>query len=192
MRGKRSLPSDEANIPTKIHPDGDIIIVCGEKEFHGIVASTLSCASPLFKALLNSWVQEDDLEGVYSSLLRLELPEDEPYAMEMLLKVIHHVPLKQIGQVTDETFKQHLKEMHSLSVIGNKYRCDTATKLVCPHWQNELAMKAKTIEDFDILAHSAYLTGNSMLFQAMTKNMIQEFDGTKFSRISSRCLRGDR
>lgn len=91
-----------------IHPEGDVVLICGEGEHVKYVTSRsrtqisnadlhrrlrvssvlLSHASPVFKAMLGPHFKEGSTLATSSSI-EIPLPEDDPFAMEIICYVLH-------------------------------------------------------------------------------------------------------
>lgn len=115
-------------------PDGDVILVIGEKSPVSICASSkvLGLASPVFKAMFspNFW-EGTNLSS--SNPRRISLPEDDPTAVEYLCFVLH------FRCQDDKTISR--EEFEEVAVLCEKYDCIHAVSYWSKSWLNHFALE---------------------------------------------------
>lgn len=80
----------------------------------------MAMASPVWKAMLSSGWKE-------STSNRVELPEDHPEALLLLLRIAH-------SQFQDVPTELHVTALHQLAVMCDKYDCVQLTRPWLKHW----------------------------------------------------------
>ncbi|KAI1408596.1 hypothetical protein F5Y13DRAFT_171829 [Hypoxylon sp. FL1857] len=124
-----------------IDPDGELCLVVGGKNAVTFVVcpKTLARASPFFKTLLYGGFAESKQPGKSSSTEWIvELPEDCPHAMEILLNIIHSyfdkIPVS-VDPLPSHSPTRAFKcwSLYKLTVITDKY---DLTRILQPWAQN--------------------------------------------------------
>ncbi|KAK0629325.1 hypothetical protein B0T17DRAFT_597729 [Bombardia bombarda] len=117
-----------------LDPDGDVRIVLTQREPHTVAvisSKILSLASPVFNILLNGPFKEAaDLKEKRSSseLYELNLPEDDPEAVIILLRLVHFKAIESIPL-------DHMPlSLERLAFLCDKYECTEPFKFCGTVW----------------------------------------------------------
>ena len=104
----------------------------------------------------------------------IDLPDDNPHVMEILCNLLH---LRQTA------IPRHLSlhELHSLSILVDKYDCSGATKLGFYFWMSQI--KPNGPEEITRAIHAAYLFNEPVTFRALTKSLIHEHHWTVDTKL---------
>jgi BTB/POZ domain len=117
-----------------------------QKEIHMLVSSKhLMLASPVFKAMLqhSNFKEGDTLRS--SGKVKVELPDDDPAALRILLDIIH-------GRVRQVPRHVNLKIMTELSVLVDKYQMLEVVELYVEVWMSTLKSSVPMFFTADLLA----------------------------------------
>ncbi|KAI0142663.1 hypothetical protein GGR57DRAFT_519764 [Xylariaceae sp. FL1272] len=179
------LADDEVFI--QIDPDGDLELVVGHeagypKHHFTVCSKTMSRSSPVFKAMLYGSFAESKDNQIPGEAWVVELPEDDPYSMEMLLTTMHgifeveHV-LTAIGKNGD------IDNLYELAVLVDKY--DLVKQLrpwvrefIEPHLNAYVTTKQqfKACDENLKWLWVAFVIGDRDLFHAMSGAFIETCD----------------
>lgn len=131
-----------------IDEDGDVLLKAGCKEF---LAShkVLAVASTVFRAMFTPGFQEGDWIRDQKHALELELPDDDPQALRLILKILHFSP-------RPRNHTPHIDLQLQLAQLADKYNCMVAIETDIKLWLN----------DYTIDSHSPWtlLTAISIAF----------------------------
>jgi hypothetical protein len=136
-----------------------------QKEIHMLVSSKhLMLASPVFKAMLqhNNFKEGDTLRS--SGKAKVELPDDDPAALRILLDIIH-------GRVRQVPRQVNLKIMTELSVIVDKYQMLEVVELYVELWMSTLKSSVPTFFTADLLAwlNISWVFGLADIFKQISR-----------------------
>ncbi|KAI1264737.1 hypothetical protein F5Y18DRAFT_389903 [Xylariaceae sp. FL1019] len=187
LLAKASPIANDDEVFIKIDPDGDLELLVGHEAgwpmHHFIVCSkALARSSPVFKAMLYGGFSEAKNNQNPANAWVVELAEDDPYAMEMLLSTIHGnfdtAPvLTALGENGDIDCLYELTALVDKYDLMNQLRPWTH-EFIQPH----LNAYAKTKQRFQTSDEAlkylwvAYVIGDQDLFRGMSGAYIETCD----------------
>ncbi|KAL6246950.1 hypothetical protein RBB50_006257 [Rhinocladiella similis] len=129
-----------------------------------VASKILTLCSPVFKAMLNGSFREAQLALSRETPPILDLPEDSPATMELLLRILHHDPT--VRRERDDV------DICALALACDKYSCTAAIRL----WFQAFVSDKKDNCDnheFVQLIGASYLLDDAFSF-LMTTQMVTE------------------
>jgi BTB/POZ domain len=129
-----------------------------------IESPPLELASPVFKAMLqhNNFKEGDTLRS--SGKVKVELPDDDPAALRILLDIIH-------GRVRQVPRQVNLRIMTELSVLVDKYQMLEVVELCVELWMSTLKSSVPMFFTADLLAwlNISWVFGLADIFKQISR-----------------------
>ena len=144
-----------------IVPDGDVVLAVGhQKQRLRVQSHILKYASKVFAVMLSPAWQEGQVL-LETKSLELPLEDDDPDAMEIICRVIHHSNEPETEHPTPEMVLQ-------LAVVADKYNLTTALKFASTCWLDREtdpdAVGSLSLLDQGRLMAAAHLLDNKHMF----------------------------
>ncbi|KAH8892686.1 hypothetical protein GQ53DRAFT_862305 [Thozetella sp. PMI_491] len=149
---------------------GDLILEVGTKPQSRLQVSSkvLSTASRVFRAMFNPSFKEGQALS-QTNPAEIPLPEDDPAAMETLLKILHlqNTALPTVNILSADGFRD-------FAVVCDKYDCNDAVSFVANSWLQEFVSNPGPYnEDSNlVLLGATSFLNNAPGFQDITRNLI--------------------
>ncbi|KAK5993698.1 hypothetical protein PT974_07134 [Cladobotryum mycophilum] len=172
--GAQGPPSDEVVI---LHKKGDVVLVVSEgtagKSAKFLVHSeVLQAASDYFTRLFNPFFKEGDMLET-EECPEIELKEDDPAAMKILLSLVHFKDFHKYETLT-------LREIHAVAKLSDKYLFNDALKPWCSLWASISDIDLYSPKDYGLsLAIAHLLFDNNTMFnvmESMVHNTVPHLD----------------
>jgi len=158
---------------TDIAPDGDVTLIIGpEKASFKVFSQVLKISSKVFPAMFNPQFREGQSLLQHSSTT-IPLPEDDPEAMETLLRVLHG----------SDSWTHYLKfdggHILRVAIATDKYDCNVAMGPVARICLDTAAKneEIKTEELLDWLM-AAYWLEDHQGFEELSLRLVMEHQGS--------------
>ncbi|KXT00210.1 hypothetical protein AC578_7009 [Pseudocercospora eumusae] len=156
-----------------IDDEGDVVFIVGTpKEKLKVSSVVLSRVSPVFKALLGPHFREGQSERSSTQPVEINLPDDEPTAMTILLKMVH---LKEFACFTNRA-KICTKFLLELAIVADKYDLVKKLRLQCHglllHWLFESPQENDITRQGRIIAAS-YILDQPAVFEEVTGRFLR-------------------
>lgn len=173
-------------------PNGDLILIVGEKKHRIRVSSKILClTSSVFRAMLgpnfkegnelasgsvrqvSPWPNVSEYRSLSSSTpYELPLPDDDQKAMELFCNILHH-QAKSIPTRNDRS----LSLLRELAIIANKYDCADSVKVYasgCIDWWMLKENYSLSVADSSHLILTTFLLDYPLEFKGITGRVIRE------------------
>jgi hypothetical protein len=191
-----------SNEPMDTHPphydivspntDGDVIYECKDQTSFLVSSAVLRLSSGFSKTLLDSSFREGQVSRSPADPQRIELDEENSYALHRLLCLLHHQPDPDIAHHLANLAKNQPREkivpaarrLQELAVTIDFYRCSERlnrvigsrvfdcllSDIATPNIRDRMTFTA-TIH----VTSAAYILDNSRHFRLFTKRLVTEF-----------------
>ena len=184
---------------TEIVPNGDLILVVGGKKSRKFLVHTSSLinASPVFKALLGPNFEEGHrlAQSDKSNPVEIKLPEDDPSAMDIMLRVIH---------CRNEKLKEtpSPEKIFLIARACDKYNCIDSLAFAlrdwfrCEEWTDSVELWVLTVAAMILHDRNAFSVTTSKLiiyhagsYADLINKHKARLDSTQLLRIAGRLTR---
>lgn len=158
-----------------LDPDGDIILVIeGQNAKKFLVSSKiLSLASPVFSKMLSPNFHEG-MQMTDSNCLMISLHDDDPLAMETMLKIFHYKGPNLGGPMTAE-------RLAVLAIHCDKYDCFQALKSWIHIWFSNFGFNL-TAEGYGFLMLAAHVSRGPNQFSKWSKMVQIKFSPSSLAK----------
>ena len=165
------LPPKVATIQFDV--DGDILLLLSSSEGSArfqVSSNALCLASPVFRAMLGAkskFKESKDLQEQKGSESPLEitLSDDDPKALAIILRIIHH----QLGYVPALLAEENLWE---IAILVDKYDLGDTAKIWANLWVKPYLTSESSYFAGDRGISLAYVLNNEDLFKRISKDII--------------------
>ena len=148
---------------TTLDRNGDILMTVQNRQF--LVASKiLIFVSPVFRAMLESGFSEGTAARSSETPLEVELQDDDPEALEFILKTLHFQSIKAEDHPS-------VDQLVSIAEVCDKYILFGAMESCLFQWVKS-AMKDMTLANLRKLTKVTFLTGHGGQFSKVTRELI--------------------
>lgn len=153
----------DSSMTTQLDPNGDVLLIVNKitnrasKSFL-VSSKALSLASTVFSNMISSALQTEEQSRV-GSLLSIILENDDPTAIELILRIVHFQSAKISCSLNPQT-------LAVLALHCNKYDCNRTMRPWIIHWCNHV-QDTFTTQDFGFMLLAAYMF-RSPNFSAIT------------------------
>ena len=173
---------------TDIDPNGDLLIVCGGRKLRAS-SHILSLISPPFKALLGPRFREGNVERSSITPLTLDLPDDDPSAMAVFLKITHFSPSVHSPGGLAMQGQDYCSLINNVAVLADKYCCKHIMHYPCEEVAHRKSLPSATMKQLDVVARTAYLVRHTHLFHTVVTLMVKR-SFAEIQAVSSPKLKG--
>ena len=164
--------------PVIVDPSGDVILVVGAETLNIQVSShVLGLASTVFKAMFKPHFQEGfSLIVTKESPVTILLPEDDPAAVSLTCKILHH-------QIDHTTENPSLALLSKLATFCDKYDCIRSIRPSAHQWIQRHLVKTP-LEKFEAPLVLSYIFDDPELFSTVTAELVLKCNGSFGEYIS--------
>jgi len=155
----------------ELHPSGDVVLIVsesgGDKRRKKFLASSilLSAASTYFNTLFGPTFKEGQ-QAADGSRREINLEDDDPDAMEIILSVLHYKDFVRFERLDAE-------QLAAVAKQGDKYLCNSALKPWIPQWFAHLEKEGGNLK-LGMLLVAAYFFGAGNAFENITARTVRE------------------
>ncbi|KAK5695125.1 hypothetical protein LTR17_024598 [Elasticomyces elasticus] len=149
--------------------EGDVIILLLDKAEIRVSSAILSQASPVFKKMLGPHFLEGQAPRSSAQPKEIKLHDDEPKALEMLLKLVHFYDIEDVAVTPPGLL--------GLAVLADKYDCAKSLTLMTEALLKRCVDGGEPLQSARVpfwarLATAAYLLRSSKSFTKYTRHLI--------------------
>lgn len=165
---KRRKPSPVPDA-VQLDPDGDAVLVFSNEKKFLVSSKVMSLTSSMFRAMFGNPHFKEGSQLRNGEIPVVDLDEDDPAAMEMILRILHHKSPNTSRVCKDQKFR------FQLAVCCDKYDFTEALRYWIATWLGQyryissrkaldaMRIRAQTAEDCGLILASVYLFRDPIL-----------------------------
>lgn len=156
-----------------IDQEGDVILRSGVRNFQ-VSSKILTLASSVFERMFKSKFAEGHALQSSTTPLSVNLHEDNPEALAVLLDSIHFSKKR-------KHFYLDVDMQYDVAILADKYDCADALNSHVHRWLTSMDLQDQPTPSLWKLAAVAYLMGHQMQFIEQTRQLVQVLSAADLS-----------